>query len=131
LANGNKTTVSFSYYVQACNSAGCSTATKTAIVPFAPTAFTATAGAGKVELKWTDKSDNETGFEIYRKPGACSAGGTWTKIATTAANVKAFTNTGLDKGKTYSYKIRAYKRSASPYAYGYSAYTTCANATVK
>jgi hypothetical protein len=131
LANGNKTTVSFSYYVQACNSAGCSAATKTATVPFAPAAFTATAGAGKVALKWTDKSDNETGFEIYRKPGACSAGGAWTKIATTAANVKAYTNTGLDKGKTYSYKIRAYKRSASPYAYGYSAYTTCANATVK
>jgi fibronectin type 3 domain-containing protein len=131
LANGNKTTVSFSYYVQACNSAGCSAATKTATVPFAPTSFTATAGTGRVVLKWTDKSGNERGFEIYWKPGACSAGGTWTKIATTVANVKTYTNTDLDAGKTYSYKVRAYKRSASPYAYGYSAYTSCANGTVK
>jgi hypothetical protein len=131
LAAGNTITASHSYYVQACNTAGCSAATKTAVVPFAPTTFTATAGTGNVVLKWADKSANETGFEIFRKPGACSATGTWTKIASIAANASTYTNTGLAAGTIYSYKVRAYFRSATPYAYGYSSYTACANATVK
>ena len=127
----NTTTISYSYYIQACNSAGCSAATKTAIVPYAPTASSATAGTGSVALKWTDKSANETGFEIWRKPGTCSAAGTWAKTATVGKDITTYSNTGLAAGVTYSYKVRAYYRSASPYAYGYSLYTSCVNATVK
>ncbi len=127
----NTTTISYSYYVQACNAAGCSPATQTAVVPFAPAGLTATSGSGSVTLKWSDKSTNEKGFEIYRKPVACATTAAWKKIAAVGANVTTYTNSGLAPG-TYAYRVRAYSRSAAtPYAFGYSSYTVCANATVK
>jgi hypothetical protein len=130
-ASGNTTTTSYSYYVQACNSAGCSSSTKMAVVPFAPTGASATAGTGKITINWMDKSTNESGFEIWRKPGACTAGGAWTKIATVGKDVKTYTNSGLTIGNVYSYKVRAYTTSAAPVAKGFSSYSNCVNATVK
>ncbi len=62
-AANNTTTRSYSYYIKACNASGCSAQTKTAVVPFKPATLTATAAsATKVNLKWTDKSSNETGI---------------------------------------------------------------------
>jgi len=62
-----------------------------------------------VKLTWTDKSNNETGFQIYRSN---SANGTYTLIATTAANVTTYTNTGLTSNTRYYYKVRAINGSS-------------------
>ena len=118
---------SYSYYLKACNDLRCSPSSKTALVPFPPASLTGTIAAGKVNLAWTDAS-NETGYEVYRKTGTCT-GTSWTLIGTTAANVKAFSNTGLGSGKTYSYKVRSYTKTAAPSAYGYSMYTNCVTKT--
>src|SRR5690606_195497 len=42
------------------------------VAPNDPSGVTATAGPGYIEVAWTDNSDNETGFEIYRSVGASS-----------------------------------------------------------
>jgi hypothetical protein len=129
-ASGN-TTTTYSYYVQACNSSGCSPKTNTAVIPYKPINLSATAASSsKINLKWADKSSNETGFQIYRKSGVCSSTNPWSRIKTTGPNITSYSNTGLTLGKTYSYKIRAYTRSsAMPYAYSYSLYSNCSQAT--
>jgi len=57
-----------------------------------------------VFLSWSDRSHNETGFEIQR---ATSAGGPWTSVTTTAANVTTFTNSGLPANTRFFYQVRA------------------------
>jgi hypothetical protein len=130
-ASGNATTSMYSYYIQACNSTGCSPKSNTAIVPYKPTNFSATAvSASRINLTWTDKSSNETGFELYRKTGDCSSASAWNLIATKGADSTSHGNTGLSSGETYSYRVRAYTKSSSqPYAYGYSSYSSCKSAT--
>ena len=130
-AAGNTATISYSYYVKACNSSGCSPATNYAVVPYKPTSLKATAvSSSRIDLTWTDTSNNETGFQIYRKSGACSSTNPWSRIKTTGPNITSYSNIGLTPGKTYSYKVRAYKKSSSmPYAYGYSLYSNCSQAT--
>jgi uncharacterized delta-60 repeat protein len=130
-ATGNTTSTTCSYYVKACNNSGCSPATKWAVVPHKPTTLTATASSSsRINLSWTDKSNNETGFEIYRNKEGCSSTKSWSKIKTTGPNITSYINTGLTLRTTYSYKLRAYKKSSNtPYAYGYSLYTDCKSAT--
>ncbi|TCT24002.1 M12 family metallo-peptidase [Thiobaca trueperi] len=73
--------------------------------PAVPSDLTATAAsATAINLSWTDNSDNETGFKIERKTGT---NGSWSQIATTAANATSHTNTGLTAGQTYLYRVRA------------------------
>jgi P pilus assembly chaperone PapD len=90
----------------------------------APTAPTGLAVAvnnySKLNLTWTDKSNNETGFEIYR---STSSAGTYTIVATAAANAVSYTDTALQASTPYYYKIRAIGN------YGESAYTAVATAT--
>ena len=123
----NTTTTTYSYYVRACNSSGCSPKTNAAIVPYKPINLTAIAVSSTgIDLTWIDTSSNETGFQIYRKLGTCSSTSSWGKINTTGSNITSYSNTGLTSGTTYSYKVRAHKRSsAMPYAYGYSSYSNC------
>jgi hypothetical protein len=130
-AAGDDLTNSYSYYISACNAAGCSPATNTAAVPFKPTGLTTSAvSSTQINLSWTDNSSNETGFEVYRKAGDCSSTNAWTLIKTTAANAKSFNNTGLTSGQTYSYRLRSFTKSSTlPYANGYSVYTGCSSKT--
>jgi len=75
--------------------------------PIQPTNFVVEAvSKSSIRLLWTDNASDETGFEIYR---ATDQGGPFSLIATTAANVESYTNTGLTKNKPYIYKIRAVK----------------------
>jgi hypothetical protein len=130
-ASGNTATTSYSYYIQACNGNGCSPKTNTAIVPYKPKNLSATAASvSRINLTWTDKSSNETGFEIERKSGTCSSANSWTKIKTAGQSVTSYSNTGLSSGETYSYRVRASSKSSSqPYAYGYSLYSNCKSVT--
>lgn len=91
--------------------------------PAAPSALTANAtSATQINLAWTDNASNETGFKIERKTGAA---GTWSQIATTGANVKIYSNTGLAASTQYYYRVRANN------AAGDSAYSNEANATTQ
>ena len=118
----------YQYRVRAYNTGGNSaysntaSATTTVTLPAAPTALTATAASStQINLAWTDNSNNEDGFRIERCQNAgCS---TFTEIATVAANVVSYQNTGLTAGTTYQYRVRAYNTA------GNSAYSNTASAT--
>ena len=60
----------------------------------------------KVTLKWK-KNSKATGYEIYR---ATKKNGKYKKIRTIKkASAATFTDSKVKKGKTYYYKVRAYK----------------------
>ncbi len=106
LTNGK----TYFYNVAANNSVGVSpdtnevsvTPAATVGVPPAPAGLTATAGNGSVGLIWT-ASAGATSYSIYRgtAPGAEGA----TAIGTATSN--SFTDTGLNNGTTYYYKVTA------------------------
>jgi parallel beta-helix repeat protein len=70
-----------------------------------------------ISLNWTDACDKESGFEIERFEEV------WTKIATLTANSTSYSNTDLQQGTLYSYRVRAYNQE------GYSSYSNTASAT--
>lgn len=78
------------------------------IAPTTPTSFKVVAGIGKATLTWAASTDNVgvAGYQIWRG----------TTRLTNVAGV-SYSNTGLTKGKSYSYKIRAYdaKGNLSPF----------------
>jgi hypothetical protein len=59
----------------------------------------------RVILMWDDASADEAGFEIERREGA---EGQYQKIGTVGPNVTEYTDTGLQPGTVYYYRIRAY-----------------------
>ena len=70
----------------------------------APFNLTASATSStSCSLKWTDGSNNETGFEIERR----TASGTDVLAGAVGANVTSFSDTGLSSGTTYYYRVRA------------------------
>jgi ribosomal protein L29 len=84
------------------------------------------AGKKSAKLSWTALKDNATGYRIYRK----TKGGKYAKVKTiTKASTASWTNKGLKKGKTYYYKVRAYKSITSGELWGTSSNT--AKAKVK
>ncbi|MCU0598130.1 MAG: fibronectin type III domain-containing protein [Desulfobacterales bacterium] len=131
-AENNTLNKTYSYYVAAFNDSGNSPSTNMATVPYQPLNLTVSqsAGSGSVQLTWTDKSANETGYEIWRKSGDCSSTADWVKVASAAANKNSWTDTSCNPDITYAYKIRAYKKSGSVLpGYGYSAWSPCKSAT--
>jgi hypothetical protein len=83
----------------------------------APSGLSASAKKGSIALAWTDNSNNESGFRIERSAN----GGAFVQIAQVGANVRSFNNTGLTKGVTYAYRVRAFN------ANGASAYSNTAS----
>lgn len=73
----------------------------------------------KIEIIFQDNSSEEDGHEVYRKEGA----GAYSLITTLEPNVDFYRDTGLTKGLTYTYKVRA-KQGTS-----YSGYSNEAAAT--
>ncbi len=112
---------SYSYEVRAINNVGASpwsnqaTVTPTGLPPAAPTNLTATAaGPTQITLTWTDNSNNETAFAVWRQGGG---GGAFGRVAALAANTTSFTDTGLTPGTAYSYEVRAISNAgASPWS---------------
>ncbi len=89
--------------------------------PAAPSSLTATAtSSSQVNLTWVDNATNESGFKIERKTGA---GGTYAQIATVAAGVISYSDTGLTASTSYYYRVRCSNTA------GDSAYSNEANVT--
>jgi peptidyl-Asp metalloendopeptidase len=70
----------------------------------APSSLTATPnGTKRIDLSWNDNSTGETGFRIERSTNNSK----FSQVATVGAGVTAYSNTGLRRGKTYYYRVRA------------------------
>ncbi|RFU61105.1 InlB B-repeat-containing protein [Peribacillus glennii] len=66
----------------------------------------AKASSTSTKLSWSKVSE-ASGYEIFR---AASSKGTYTKVKTlTSGSAVSYTNTRLTKGRTYYYKVRAYR----------------------
>lgn len=87
-----------------------------ATVPLAPTELNASSSSNRsVDLIWTDRSTDETGFDIFRKgPGAA----TYVKLTTVAANTSRYTDSAVTANSAYFYQVRALN-SAGPSAFSY------------
>ena len=89
--------------------------------PAAPSKFRAKAiSYHKIKIAWTDNSDNETGFEIYRSATLNSG---YTTIYTSHPNQTSFVDTTLSNSTTYYYKMLAVN------SYGSSTFTSQKSAT--
>ncbi|MFN8007377.1 MAG: fibronectin type III domain-containing protein [Terriglobia bacterium] len=126
---GLSPSTTYYYRIRGNNTAGDSVysneanATTTNTAPAAPSGLGLTVNSSsQITLNWTDNSTNETGFKIERKTGV---GGTYSQIATVAANITTYPNTGLSASTTYYYRVRAYN------GIGDSAYSNEANATTQ
>ena len=62
-----------------------------------------------IKITW-EKNDSASGYHIYR----LSEGGKWTKTATLkGGNKTSYTDTNVDSGKNYRYRVRAYSGSVT------------------
>lgn len=104
------------YYVVVANNAGgdsARSASATAVtlaatitVPTAPSNLTATAtAANSVTLRWSDRSNNETGFYVERRTGN---NGPFTRIATVNANATTYTDATTVRNTRYQYRVLAF-----------------------
>lgn len=82
-------------------------------IPAAPATCVADpAGYNSIKVVWGAVS-GASGYEVYR---ATSSAGAYTKVATVTAT--SYTNTGLNTGAPYYYKVRAYRTVGSTKVYG-------------
>ena len=72
--------------------------------PAAPTELSAVAiSKSRILLEWRDNSVNEARFEIQRSTG----GGPFERAGVASANSQRFTDSGLRRSTTYTYRVRA------------------------
>jgi serine protease len=74
----------------------------------------------QVLLTWTDNSQGETGFSIERR----ESGGQFTEVATVPADQTTYTDSTVQAGKAYTYRVRAFNNGT------YSAYSSQATVTL-
>lgn len=81
------------------------------LVPSAPTSLSASADCtDQINLTWADRSDNESGFAVERRTDGSSQ---WSAVRTTGANATAYTNSGLQLGTLYYYRVTAFNSDGS------------------
>jgi hypothetical protein len=78
-------------------------------VPAAPSGLSLSAKKGSLTLTWTDSANNEIGFVVERSV----IGGGFAQIAQLGANVRTFTNSGLNKSTSYTYRVRAFNANGT------------------
>ena len=76
-----------------------------------PSDLTATTvSTSGIDLSWRDRSTNETGFRVERRP---AEGNAWIQIGTVAADATTFSSRGLFPGDTYRYRVQAFNETES------------------
>jgi len=108
------------YRVRATNGGGDSAYSNTAaattpaplVPPTAPSSLSATAASSsQINLAWTDNSNNEGGFKIERCQGSgCK---NFTQVAQVGAGTTSFSNTGLSRNTSYTYRVRAFNAAGT------------------
>ncbi|HEU5080024.1 MAG TPA: RICIN domain-containing protein [Opitutaceae bacterium] len=92
--------------------------------PPAPTGLTATAGVGRVTLKWTRSGDTAQGYDLRR---ATTSGGPYTSIASWTNSTRCEqTDTSVTNGTTYYYVVAAKNQSGTSVASGQASATPIA-----
>ena len=98
--------------------------------PLPPSGLSATPiNAHRIDLAWTDNSNNESGFNVYRCTGdatACAAG-PFGKIGNTGANATAYSDTSAQPSTTYTYHVTAFNSSFESAASNDATATTVAS----
>jgi hypothetical protein len=78
-------------------------------IPNAPTTLSASpASASRINIIWSDNSDNEYGFKIERAPDVSGIAGIFSQIAIVNSNIITYNDTGLNSDTRYYYKVCAY-----------------------
>ncbi|NJM16033.1 MAG: T9SS type A sorting domain-containing protein, partial [Bacteroidales bacterium] len=94
--------------------------TGTINLPVEPSGLTATAnGTSSIALSWADNSNNEDGFIVER-----SINGTFTEVASVAANTTATIDNGLSAATTYTYRVLAFNNDGRSAPSGQASATT-------
>ncbi|CAL1518078.1 fibronectin type III domain-containing protein [Chitinophaga sp. MM2321] len=76
-------------------------------LPAAPTVLTGTAVTSRVNLKWNDNSNNETGFEIYRSMSNNTSYLLLTTKTSSDSTTAVYSDTSIIANTSYYYKVRA------------------------
>ena len=83
----------------------CNTTTPPGEVPNTPTDLqTDNVLSDRIDILWTDNSDNEEGFKIERETGGLG----YLQIATVGADISTYIDTDVSSSNDYSYRVRAY-----------------------
>ncbi len=105
----------------ASNIANATTGTPPVTPPVAPSNLVATAASStSINLTWSDNSNDESGFRVYR---GTTSGTVTTLVTTLGAGTTTYTNTSLTAATTYYYKVTTYNSA------GESVASNIANAT--
>ena len=91
-----------------------STTVSTYTKPSTPTLTLSSTSKGKATLKWSNVS-RESGYQVYY---STSKNGTYTKAGVYKADTVSGSKSNLTSGKTYYFKVRAYKKVGSTTIYG-------------
>jgi len=84
-----------------------------AIILLQPTAISAIALPGSIQVKWTDNATGEANYRVERKVGADN----FSAYTTIGANSTNYNDTVVTSGTLYTYRVFAYiGDSASPYS---------------
>lgn len=67
--------------------------------------FSLSSTSGKVNVKW-NKVTGASGYKVYYKT---SQNGSWKTLKTCSNKTTSYTKTGLSKGKTYYFTVKAYR----------------------
>ena len=78
-----------------------------------------------IDLTWTDRSTNETGFKIERM----LVGGTFAVVGTTATDIASFSDTGLTPSTIYIYRVYSYNEGGKSPVYS-NELTLTTNSTI-
>ncbi|HEX8423021.1 MAG TPA: metallophosphoesterase, partial [Pyrinomonadaceae bacterium] len=118
----SSTSITFEFITRSGTVVDTYTMSRNANPPAAPTNLSATTvSTSQIDLAWTNNSTNEDGFQVEQS----TDGVNFTRIATVAPNVNAYSNTGLQPAATYYYRVRAFNSG------GDGAYSPTASATTQ
>jgi fibronectin type 3 domain-containing protein len=114
---GLETGTKYYYRVAAVDSTGFESVRSSAVsgttqsIPLSPSNVTASAiSSSRIDVSWTDNSNNEDGFKIDRKTGST---GSYAQLGTVGANVKTYQDTGLAPTTEYFYRVTAYNAAGT------------------